>query len=179
MSDTVIVTGGAIRIGREICLKLSEEGYKIAIHYRSSEDDARDLQEEIDSAGGNACTIQCDLNDSASVKGLIKNASDSLGTVVGVVNNASLFVLDRIEDVSEETWVEHMKVNALAPLLLIQGLFDSSVEGSWVVNILDFKVESPNADYLSYTGSRFAMHGLTSALALDLAPKLRINSVAP
>ena len=119
------------------------------------------------------------MNDSASVKKLIKNASDSLGAVVGVVNNASLFVLDRIEDVSEEAWVEHMKVNALAPLLLIQTLFESSVEGSWVVNILDFKVESPNADYLSYTGSRFALHGLTSALALDLAPKVRINSVAP
>ena len=102
MSNAVIVTGGAIRIGREICLKLSEEGYKIAIHYRSSEGDARDLQQEIESAGGNACTIQCDLNDSDSVKELIKNASDSLGTVVGVVNNASLFVLDRIEDVSEE-----------------------------------------------------------------------------
>ena len=92
MSNAVIVTGGAIRIGREICLKLSEEGYKIAIHYRSSEDDARDLQEEIESAGGNACTIKCDLNDSASVKKLIKNASDSLGAVVGVVNNASLFL---------------------------------------------------------------------------------------
>ena len=102
MNKSVIVTGGAIRIGREICLKLSEEGYNIAIHYRSSEDDARELQEEIQSAGGSACTIQCDLNDSASVKGLIKNASDSLGDVVGVVNNASLFVLDRIEDVSEE-----------------------------------------------------------------------------
>ena len=179
MNKSVIVTGGAIRIGREICLKLSEEGYNIAIHYRSSEDDARELQEEIQSAGGSASTIQCDLNDSASVKGLIKNASDSLGEVVGVVNNASLFVLDRIEDVSEETWVEHMKVNALAPLLLIQGLLESPVEGSWVVNILDFKIESPNADYLSYTGSRFAMHGLTSALAIDLAPKVRINSVAP
>ena len=94
MNDVVIVTGGAIRIGREICLKLSEEGYKIAIHYRNSEGDARDLQQEIESAGGNACTIQCDLNDSDSVKELIKNASESLGAVVGVVNNASLFVLD-------------------------------------------------------------------------------------
>ena len=70
-----------------------------------------------------------------------------------------------------------MKVNALAPLLLIQGLLESSVEGSWVVNILDFKVESPNADYLSYTGSRFALHGLTSALGVVLAPNMRIISV--
>ena len=89
MSNAVIVTGGAIRIGREICLKLSEEGYKIAIHYRSSEDDARDLQEEIESAGGNACTIQCDLNDSASVKGLIKTASDSLGTCLLYTSDAA------------------------------------------------------------------------------------------
>ena len=179
MADVVLVTGGARRIGREICLRLSVEGFKIAIHYRNSEDDAKALRAEIESAGGKACTIRCDLNDSDSVKGLIQNVSDKLGKVVGVVNNASCFEFDRIEEISEETWLEHMKVNTLAPLLLIGGLSESPVEGSWVVNILDFKVESPNADYLSYTSSRFAMYGLTSALAVDLAPNVRVNSVAP
>ncbi len=179
MSGTVLVTGGAKRIGREICLRLSDDGFSIAIHYRTSEQEANQLVGEIESNGGKAIAIQCDLNDSESVKGLFHKATETLGAVVGVVNNASLFSFDRIESLSEETWTEHMKVNAFAPLVLISELSKSNEEDSWVVNILDFKVESPNADYLSYTGSRFAMYGLTSALAIDLAPRTRINSVAP
>lgn len=179
MRGTVLVTGGSKRIGREICLRLSEGGFSIAIHYRSSEMEANQLVEQIESNGGKACSLYCDLSDSDSVKGLIHEATDSLGTVVGLVNNASLFSFDRIESLSEELWTEHMIVNAFSPLVLIGELSKSTERDSWVVNILDFKVESPNADYLSYTGSRFAMYGLTSALAIDMAPKIRVNSVAP
>ena len=179
MRGTVLVTGGAKRIGREICLRLSEEGFSIAIHYRTSEHEANQLVEDIESNGGKAMSLQCDLNDSDSVRGLIHKANESLGTVVGVVNNASFFSFDRIESISEELWTEHMRVNAFAPLVLIAELSKSDQEASWVVNVLDFKIESPNADYLSYTGSRFAMYGLTSALAIDLAPRIRVNSVAP
>ena len=179
MHGTVLVTGGARRIGREICSRLSAEGFSIAIHYRNSERDANLLVEEIESNGGKACALYCDLNDADSVKGLIQKATESLGAVVGIVNNASYFAFDRIESLSEGAWMEHMRVNAFAPLVLIGELSKSSKEGSWVVNVLDFKVESPNADYLSYTSSRFAMYGLTSALAIDLAPRIRVNSVAP
>ncbi|MBI87797.1 MAG: short-chain dehydrogenase [Euryarchaeota archaeon] len=178
MTGVVLVTGGARRIGREICLRLGEEGFSIAIHYRNSQSDSQKLADEIESNGGEACAIHCDLNDTDSVRGLIKEAG-LLGKVVGLVNNASFFSFDRIEEFSEEKWLEHMKVNAFAPLVLIGELSKSVVESAWVVNILDFKVESPNADYLSYTSSRFAMHGLTSALAIDLAPRVRVNSVAP
>ena len=179
MRGSVLVTGGAKRIGREISLRLSEEGFSIAIHYRNSEQDANHLVSEIEANGGKATAIQCDLNDTDSVKGLIHKATESLGTVVGVVNNASMFSFDGIENLSEELWTEHMKVNAFAPLVLTSELYKSAKEPSWVVNVLDFKVESPNADYLSYTASRFAMHGLTSALAIELAPSIRVNSVAP
>ena len=179
MRGTVLVTGGAKRIGREICLRLSEEGFSIAIHYRTSEQEANQLVGDIESNGGKAKSLQCDLNDSDSVRGLIHKANESLGTVVGVVNNASFFSFDRIEILTEELWTEHMRINAFAPLVLIAELSKSHQEASWVVNVLDFKVESPNADYLSYTGSRFTMYGLTSALAIDLAPRIRVNSVAP
>ncbi len=179
MLGTVLVTGGAKRIGREICLRLSAEGFSIAIHYRNSEPDANLLVREIESNGGNACALHCDLNDDDSAKVMFQEATDNLGQVVGIVNNASYFAFDRIENLSEGVWLEHMKVNAFTPLVLIGELSKSSKEGSWVVNVLDFKVESPNADYLSYTSSRFAMYGLTSALALDLAPITRVNSVAP
>ncbi|HJM24286.1 MAG TPA: SDR family oxidoreductase [Candidatus Thalassarchaeaceae archaeon] len=179
MRGAVLVTGGARRIGREICLKLSSEGFSVAIHYRNSERDASQLADEIESKGGKACFIHCDLNDTASVREMIQKSTESLGEVVGIVNNASYFAFDRIENLSEEDWLEHMKVNAFAPLTLIGELAKSTSRKSWVVNVLDFKVESPNADYLSYTSSRFVMYGLTSALAIDLAPGIRINSVAP
>ncbi|MFL2975875.1 MAG: SDR family oxidoreductase [Candidatus Thalassarchaeaceae archaeon] len=179
MRGTVLVTGGAKRIGREICLRLSEEGFSIAIHYRNSEQEANQLVGDIESNGGKAKSLQCDLNDSDSVRVLIHKANESLGNVVGIVNNASFFSFDRIESLSEELWTEHMRVNAFAPLVLISELSKFAQEASWVVNVLDFKIESPNADYLSYTSSRFAMHGLTSALAIDLAPRIRVNSVAP
>ena len=101
---SVLVTGGAKRIGREICLRLSEEGFSIAIHYRNSEQEANQLVGEIEASGGKAISIRCDLNDYDSVKGLINKVTESLGTVVGVVNNASIFSFDRIENISEELW---------------------------------------------------------------------------
>ena len=125
MRGTVLVTGGAKRIGREICLRLSKEGFSIAIHYRTSEQEANQLVGDIESNGGKAKSLQCDLNDSDSVRGLIHKANESLGTVVGVVNNASFFSFDRIESLSEELWTEHMKVNAFAPLVLIAELSKS------------------------------------------------------
>ena len=179
MRGTVLVTGGAKRIGREICLALFKEEFSIAVHYNTSEYEAITLVEEIKSLGGQASSLKCDLNDSNSVKKLVPKAKEELGEVVGIVNNASLFSYDRLENLSDEVWGKHMRINALAPLLLIDSLHVSSNSRSWVVNILDFKVESPNADYLSYTASRFALYGISSALAIDLAPNVRVNSVAP
>ena len=115
MRGVVLVTGGARRIGREICLKLSSEGFSVAVHYRNSERDASLLAEEIESNGGKACFIHCDLNDTASVREMIQKSTQSLGEVVGIVNNASYFAFDRIENLSEEAWLEHLKVNAYAP----------------------------------------------------------------
>ena len=180
MGGAVLVTGGSKRIGREISLKLSKAGFSIGIHYNSSGDAASKLSKEIEEMGGEACTLHCDLKDVESARSLIGEMSDSLGPPVGLVNNASLFKLDRIEDISQENWNSHMEVNVLSPLVMISELSKSpTVANPWIVNILDFKIESPNADYLSYTASRFAMHGLTSSLAIDLAPEIRVNAVAP
>ena len=180
MVGAVLVTGGSKRIGREISLRLSKAGFSVCIHYNSSSDEATKLVREIKEMGGEACALHCDLRNVESARSMIKEISDSLGPLEGLVNNASLFKLDRIEDISQENWNSHMEVNVLSPLVMISELSKKSTVGnSWVVNILDFKIESPNADYLSYTASRFALHGLTSALAIDLAPEIRVNAVAP
>ena len=177
----ILVTGGAVRIGREICLRLSECGFTVAIHYNSSENEASDLVETINSRGGNAASFQGDLFDESMPAKLFGEISRELGPVSGIVNNASLFNFDDISDISKESWDRHMQVNALAPTLLISELFrtlPTGIIGS-VVNILDQKISQPNPDYLSYTASRFAMAGLTETLARGLAPSVRVNAVAP
>ncbi|MDP6985885.1 MAG: SDR family oxidoreductase [Candidatus Thalassarchaeaceae archaeon] len=181
MGRTVLVTGGARRIGREICLRLANEGSSIVVHYQTSESEARSLVEEIESIGQNAISVQSDLSMTGSAHALLSRCLDSIGPISGLVNNASLFLHDDIETVDEASWDSHMAVNARAQTMLIRSFSDLLPDGSQgsVVNILDQKVASPNPDYLSYTASRFAMLGMTKALARGLAPRIRVNAVAP
>jgi len=177
----VLVTGGAKRIGRSICIQLAKGGYDIAIHHRDSASEASDLAHEIASIGVSATTVQCDLSDPTATSALIDKASESLGPVLGLVNNASTFVYDDITTLDEASWDSHMAVNARAPLLLIKSLSQrlGADRQASVVNILDQKIASPNLDHISYTASRYAMLGLTEALARGLAPSIRVNAVAP
>jgi len=178
---TVLVTGGAKRIGKAISLRLSSEGYSIAIHYNKSSKDAFDLVKLIQSNGGKADAFEADLNDSEAVSELIPRINSTMDQVTGIVNNASLFSFDDIFSISDDSWNNHMNINAKSPILLIKELCnssDSKTQAS-VVNILDQKVVNPNPDYLSYTASKFTLLGLTETLARGLAPNIRVNAVAP
>ena len=178
MHGAVLVTGGAKRIGRHICLALAESGYPVAVHYRHSNNEADQLAQEIIQKGGIACSIQGDLSKSDEAGSILESASQSIGSpIMGLVNNASHYELDRLEDINEGSWKAHMDANVLAPLLLIKSLKKSG--GQWVTNILDYKISSPNADFLSYTISKFALMGVTEVMARELAPDIRVNAVAP
>ena len=170
----VLVTGGARRIGRAISLRLAAEGYSVAVHYRSSEDDAAEVVRQIHSGGGSAVAVQADLSDAGAAASLVSRAS-SLGPLCGLVNNASLFAHDDIDSIDSEGWDAHMDVNAKSPMLLIRSLNQHIDDNgrACVVNVLDQKIAEPNPDHLSYTASRYAMLGLTDALARGLAPRIR------
>ena len=177
----VLVTGGSKRIGREICLRLSDSGYKVIIHYRSSSEDAEQTARMIISNGGSATICQADLSDLSSAKELISHAIKEFGYLNAIVNNASVFIHDDISTIVSESWDKHMQINAKVPLMLIKEMNDSLGEnrrGS-VVNILDQKLYYPNPDHLSYTASKYTMLGLTDTLARGLAPKVRVNAVSP
>ena len=179
--SAALVTAGAKRIGRAICLHLSEKGYSVAIHHNSSKRDAETLVEEIRAAGGSACAIAADLTKPDEVASLMISAADSLGPITGLVNNASRFEHDDISTIDIKSWDSHMDVNARAPMLLIRALLEqlpNDAQAS-VINILDQKISEPNPDHLSYTASRYALLGLTDALARGLAPAVRVNAVAP
>ena len=176
----VLVTGGAKRIGRAICLGLSEQGYSIAVHYRGSKEEAEKVVTTIEASGGTAFTVHADLLDAESASTLVSRTSEN-GPLCGIVNNASLFIHDDIHSIDSEGWDAHMDVNARSPMLLIRSLNEILEEGQFacVVNVLDQKIAEPNPDHLSYTASRYAMLGLTDALARGLAPSIRVNAVAP
>ena len=177
---TVLVTGGAKRIGRAISLRLAADGYSVAVHHRGSEEEAAEVVERIRSAGGTAVAVQADFSNTEAAASLVSQAS-SLGPLCGLVNNASLFVHDDIDTIDSEGWDAHMDVNAKSPVLLIRSLNQHIGEDgrACVVNVLDQKIAEPNPDHLSYTASRYAMLGLTDALARGLAPRIRVNAVAP
>ena len=121
----IIVTGGSKRIGREICIRLSNIGYKILIHHRNSPSEAEETARLIRSNGGTALIYQADLSDLSSAKNLVNFATNNLGELFGIVNNASVFIHDDISSVSSESWDNHMVVNAKVPILLISEMFKS------------------------------------------------------
>jgi NAD(P)-dependent dehydrogenase (short-subunit alcohol dehydrogenase family) len=179
-----LVTGGAKRVGRAICLALSEAGYAVAIHHRGDEDDAKALAAEIETNGGRAAPIQADLSNTEETSGLIAKASSAVGPLSLLVNNASHFGDDSIQTLTPESWAQHMGPNLFAPILLIQS-FAKAAEAlpedadPSIVNILDQRVLRPNPQFFSYTLSKSALYTATQTLAQALAPRIRVNGVGP
>ncbi|MEC9124821.1 MAG: SDR family NAD(P)-dependent oxidoreductase, partial [Candidatus Thermoplasmatota archaeon] len=174
MQGAVLVTGGAKRIGRAISLRLADEGFPVVVHYRSSNEEARETMRTIEKQGGSAACVGADLGNISDLKNLLDSASKAIGfPITGIINNASLYLHDRLDTMDPKVWADHMQVNVFAPLVLTNSLSNNG--GGWIVNILDYKIASPNSDFLSYTISKFALEGATMTLAKDLAPRVRIN----
>lgn len=176
-----LVTGAGKRVGRSIALKLAGAGWDIAVHYGHSAKEAEDVATLAREAGVQATTLKCDLADEADVATLIDRAAAQLGPIGLLVNNASIFEPDRLASVSRVSWDKHMEVNLRAPVVLMQtfaAALPQDADGV-IVNILDQRVRNPTEDFLSYTLTKNALWGLTRSLALDLAPRIRVNGVGP
>lgn len=177
----VLITGAAHRIGRAIAFDLAAHGFGVAVHYNSSADAAQDLVASITEVGGRAVAVQAELADEAQVKNLIPTATKVLGPLTVLVNNASLFENDTVEDCTRESWDMHMDVNLRAPFVLSQVFAEQlpdGLEGS-IINLLDQRVWNLTPFFMSYTVSKTALWTLTQTLALALAPKIRVNAVGP
>lgn len=180
-ANTVLVTGGAKRIGRAICLALADAGYDVAVHYRDSAEDAEALAEAMAASGRRAAALGADLGEEAETTALIGRAAEILGPVTALVNNASLFERDEALTTTRESWDAHMAVNLRAPFVLIQAMaraLPAGVRGA-VVNIIDQRVWNPTPHFTSYTLSKAGLWTLTQTLALALAPAIRVNAVGP
>ena len=173
-----LVTGGARRVGREICLTLARAGFDVAIHHHASGEDARTLADEIAGLGRRACLLQADLTDEAKVRALVPAAVEALGPLTVLVNNASVFEDDRVGGLTRDSWDRHIETNLRAPLVLAEAFAAQAVEGA-IINLLDQKVLKPDPRFFSYSLSRNGLWWATRTLAQALAPGIRVNAVGP
>lgn len=179
---TVLVTGSAKRLGREIALVLAAAGWQVAVHYRSSDEEA--LQTVVDCAqrGGLAAAFDADLADEDAVRALLPRVVQHFGQVDAVVNSAALFEHDNASTFSFATMEQHLRSNTGAAILLAQALhahLQSRAAQGAVVNLLDQKLWNQNPDFLSYTLSKAALEAANTMLAMALAPAVRVVGVAP
>lgn len=176
-----LVTGAADRIGAVLARTLADYGYKLVVHYRSSSNDAEAVVATIRSAGGEAIAVQADLCVRAERRTLIERAQAAFGPLTVLINNASLFEPDSIEDLTEELWDRHLAVHLEAPAFLTRDFaaqLPAGAEGN-VINIIDERVLHLSPAYFSYTLSKAALWDMTRTLAQSLAPRIRVNAIGP
>lgn len=177
-----LVTGGAQRLGRAVALDLARAGWGVVIQYRASGDEAEALVAEIAAQGGNAASVRADLNAAAARHALITQAVQQAGAhLSALVNCAAMFEHDTIDTLTLEALERHIALNTFAPSLLAREFTEALPEDARgaIVNFLDFKLASPYPDHFSYTLSKYALAGATELLARALAPRVRVNAVAP
>jgi len=178
---TVLVTGAAKRLGRALALDLARHGWQIALHYNSSEKEARATAADAATAGVKAALLKADLSRESETAALVERAVAELGPLSALVNSASLFENDDWYSVSRESWDKHIETNLRAPFVLSQA-FARQVprDGAGaIVNIIDQRVLKPTPQFMSYSLSKAGLHWLTVTLAQALAPRVRVNAVGP
>jgi NAD(P)-dependent dehydrogenase (short-subunit alcohol dehydrogenase family) len=173
----VLVTGGARRIGRAICLGLAEQGAHVAVHFHTSEDEAREVAEQCPGS----VLLQADLSDAGAADDLVQGAAKALGGLDVLVNNASVYDAVPALEINEQHWQEALDINLTAPFFLAQSagkLMRASGRGL-IVNLTDWAVDRPYPAYLAYYAAKAGLASLTSGLARALAPEVRVNAIAP
>jgi len=178
---TALVTGGAARIGAAIVADLARHDFAVAIHTNSSLQPAETLASEIRSNGGRAAVITGDLTNPSDCDKMIRAAVEAVGPLDLLVNNASIFHDDSIDDFSSDSFDRHFAVHVKAPSILISGfaLQLPAEQQGLVVNVIDQRVWKLTPRFYSYTLSKSALWTATQTLAQALAPKIRVNAIGP
>jgi NAD(P)-dependent dehydrogenase (short-subunit alcohol dehydrogenase family) len=158
---------------------LAAEGYAVAIHCRKSKAEAASLANEIDKAGGQSTIVVGDLADEQAVARLVPDAAKALGPLSLLINSAAIFEPDRIGSLARQQWDRQFAVNLVAPVFLAEAFAAQAPAGSSIVNIVDQRVFKLTPHFLSYTLTKAALAAATHTLAQALAPKIRVNGIAP
>jgi len=179
-AQKIIITGGATRIGAAIANKLSGPNKEILIHYNKSKLKAENLKEKLEKKGTKIYLIKGDLSKESDVNKIVKFAKKKLKYFDCLINNASLFENDKLENFTTKGWGKHLRTNLRTPALLSKE-FAKNVRGknNNIINIIDQRVFKLTPYFFSYTISKTGLYTLTKTSAMSLAPTIRVNGIAP
>ncbi|MEP6827704.1 MAG: SDR family oxidoreductase [Aestuariivirga sp.] len=177
----ILITGAAKRIGRQLALDLAAAGHDIVIHFNESSREAEEVAASIRAMGRRAALVQGDLADADIAERLISSATKQIGPLTGLINNASIFEMDQMGEVSLSSWQRHMDINLRAPVMLAQSFAKALPEDTHgnIINIVDQRVWRLNPRFFSYTLSKSGLWTATRTLAQALAPRIRVNAIGP
>ena len=176
----IIITGGATRIGAAIARKLSGPNIEILIHYNKSKLKAEKLKKELSNEGTKVYLVKGDLSKEKDVNRIVKFAKSKLKYFDCLINNASLFENDKLENFTTDSWGQHLRTNLRTPALLSKEFAKNVRKGNNnIINIIDQRVFKLTPYFFSYTISKTGLYTLTKTSAMSLAPNVRVNAIAP
>ena len=176
----IIITGGATRIGSAIAKSLAGYDVEITIHFNKSKKPAQKLKTELEEIGSKVYLIKADLSNINQVKKIVPFANRKMKGLDCLINNASLFEKDDLENFTDKSFTRHLDINLKAPALLIKEFkkYVKNKEAN-VINIIDQRVRKLTPFFFSYTLSKAALATLTTTAAMKLAPNIRVNGISP
>mgnify|MGYP001174847575 FL=1 len=179
-ANKIIITGGATRIGAAIAEKLSGPRKEIIIHFNKSKLKAENLKKKLSKKGTKIYLIKGDLSVEKDVNKIVKFSKSKLKYFDCLINNASLFENDKIENFTTDSWGKHLRTNLRTPALLSKE-FAKNIRGknNNIINIIDQRVFKLTPHFFSYTISKTGLYTLTKTSAMSLAPNIRVNGIAP
>ncbi len=179
-ANKIIITGGATRIGAAIAKKLAGPGVEIVIHYNKSHTNAKKLKKELSKKLTKVYLIKGDLSKEKDINKIVKFCKSKLKYFNCLINNASLFENDRLENFTTKSWGKHLRTNLRTPALLSKE-FIKNIKGknNNIINIIDQRVFKLTPYFFSYTISKTGLYTLTKTMAMSLAPNIRVNGIAP
>lgn len=175
----ILITGGGVRLGKQIAIALARNGANILLHYGHSGNSAAETAEEIRALDRQVWLIQADLSHPEESHHLVEQAL-TFGSIFAVIHNAAIFEPLRLMDVNEENWQKHLNINLTAPFFISQAFFRSLAPDAKgrIVTMLDWRALRPGVDHLPYTISKAALASLTQSLAVTMAPRVTVNGIA-
>jgi NAD(P)-dependent dehydrogenase (short-subunit alcohol dehydrogenase family) len=182
MNKIALITGGAIRVGKAICLGLAKQGFDIIFIYNSSSKQALETKREIEALGRNCFIYQCDISNASNIKNVFDEIFATHKNISLVVNNASIFEKYSLMETNEDIFDRHININFKAPFFITQKYgeycFKNNVLGANIVNVLDSYIETNSTAYFIYLLTKKSLLNLTKMSAVELGKKVRVNAIS-
>ena len=175
---TALVTGGAQRIGRAIAIRLAEAGLNVVIHYNTSEREAEEVAAQAQSCGVSAWKIKADLSVVDDIENIFPTLVESTGSIDFLINNASIFPESSLMSFETHEFFDTITINTIAPLILSRAFVRQAEKGG-IIHVLDNRINRIDTRHVSYHLSKKMLHSLTEIMALEYAPGITVNGVAP